>query len=81
LFGMTAVLALADLALPSVWTGYDRISQAVWRIGSLCLLGCTCGAALKRHCRRGTQQRSAPIKRTAVEEEARRLADTVCPPR
>lgn len=81
LFSMTAVLALADLALPSVWAGYDRISQAVWRIGSLCLLGCTCGAALKRHGRRGEKQLAQAAKRTAVEQEALRLADTVCPPR
>ena len=81
LLGMTAVLALADLALPTVWTGYDRISQVVWRIGSLCLLGCTCGSALKRHGCRAERQRAAIPKRTAAEEEARRLADTVCAPR
>lgn len=81
LLGMSAVLALADLALPSVWAGYDRISQAVWRVGSLLLLCCTCGAALKRHGRRGEKQLAQAAKRTAVEQEARRLADTVCPPR
>lgn len=81
LLGMSAVLALADLALPSVWAGYDRISQAVWRVGSLLLLCCTCGAALKRHGRRGEKQLTKAAKRTAAEQEARRLADTVCPPR
>ena len=81
LLGMSAVLALADLALPSVWAGYDRISQAVWRVGSLLLLCCTCGAALKRHGRRSEKQLAKAVKRTAAEQEALRLADTVCPPR
>jgi len=81
LLGMTALLAIADLALPSVWQGYDAISQLVWRIGATCLLIFSCGTALKRQGKRAAVQLPAAPQRTAIEEEARRLADTVCPPR
>ena len=78
----TFVLALADAVLPSVWTGYDVIQQTVWRVGATCLLAFLCGAALKRQGRRCAAKAAVPVqpsRRTAVEEEARRLADTVCP--
>ena len=81
LLGMTAVLAVADLALPTVWQGYDVYSRTVWRVGATCLLAFACCAALKSQGKRAAavkKEASAPGRRTAVEEEARRLADTVC---
>lgn len=80
LLTMTLVLALADMALPTVWEGYDAISRTVWRVGASCLLAFSCCAVLKRQGKRAaaTPARSAP-ERTEVEEAARRLADTVCP--
>ena len=81
LLGLTALLAAADLALPTVWNGYNAISQIVWRVGATCLLVFSCGFALKRQGRQAEKQIAAAPQRTAIEEEARRLADTVCPPR
>lgn len=82
LAGMTLVLAVADAVLPTVWTGYEIIQQTVWRVGAVCLLAFVCGAALKRQGRRCAARAAAEVpaapRRTAVEEEARRLADTVC---
>ena len=79
LLGMTALLAIADLALPTVWQGYDAVSRTVWRVGSACLLAFVCCAALKSQGKRAAKK-EAPARsgRTAVEEEALRLADTVC---
>ena len=76
---MTALLAIADLALPTVWQGYDAVSRTVWRVGSACLLAFVCCAALKSQGKRAAKK-EAPARsgRTAVEEEALRLADTVC---
>ena len=38
LLGMTAVLAAADLALPTVWQGYDVYYRTVWRVDATCML-------------------------------------------
>ena len=81
LLGMTAVLAVADLALPTVWQGYDVYYRTVWRVGATCLLAFACCGALKSQGKRAAAvKREVPVHsgRTAVEEEARRLADTVC---
>lgn len=79
LLGMTALLMVADLALPTVWQGYDVYSRTVWRVGATCLLAFACCAALKTQGKRAEKQAiTADSGRTAVEEEARRLADTVC---
>lgn len=81
LLGMTAVLTVADLALPTVWQGYDVYSRTVWRVGATCLLAFVCCAALKSQGKQAAAvKREVPAHsgRTAVEEEARRLADTVC---
>lgn len=81
LLGMTAVLVVADLALPTVWQGYDVYSRTVWRAGATCLLAFACCAALKSQGKRASAaKKEMPVHsgRTAVEEEARRLADTVC---
>lgn len=81
ILSVTLVLAVADLALPSVWSDYNVISQTVWRVGAACLLIFCCGTTLKRQ-GRGTQRQMERVqKRTAVEQEALRLADSVCPPR
>lgn len=82
LLGMTAVLAAADLALPTVWEGYNVISQTVWRVGATCLLVFSCGSALKRQGYKAEKKMLAEApQRTEIELEALRLADTVCPPR
>lgn len=81
ILSVTLVLAAADLALPAVWEGYDAVSQTVWRIGATCLLVVCCGAALKRQGVRTQKQAAKAARRTAVEREAARLADSVCPPR
>jgi len=80
---LSAVLWVADLALPTVWTGYDLISRTVWRVGAACLLAFVCCKELGHQGRRAVRNRQPePLpRRTAVEEEAMRLADTVCPPR
>ena len=80
---VSAVLCAADLALPTIWENYNVISRTVWRVGAACLLAFACSWELRRRGRRAAKKQptdSSP-KRTAVEEEARRLADTVCPPR
>lgn len=80
LLGTTLLLALADLALPMVWEGYNSISCAVWRLGALCLLACACAMELKWQGKwaERTVRQEKTAKRTVIEEEARRLADTVC---
>ena len=79
LLTVTAILALADLALPTVWEGYDLITQTVWRVGATCLLAFACCAALGRHKKR-PEVRRTPEERTPEEirEIARQLADSVC---
>lgn len=83
ILGVTLVLALADLALPSVWQGYDAVSKIVWRVGSTCLLLFTCCAALGKYSR--LQQEAAaipaPMTEAQIRETALRLADTVTPGR
>ena len=84
LLGMSAVLFVAEQALPMVWQGYTDTTGLIWRIGAICLLAFTCCMELKIQgklaARRIRAQKEAlPPQRTAVEEEARRLADTVCP--
>ena len=86
LMGVSAVLFAAEQALPMVWEGYNSATGLVWRIGAVCLLAFTCCMELKiqgkiaaRQIR--AQKEALPPQRTAVEMEALRLADTVCPPR
>ena len=76
----SALLCAADLALPTLWKGYDAVSRTVWRVGAAALLAFLCCAELKRQGKRAVRkQQAAPVsERTAVELEARRLADTVC---
>ena len=77
------LLAVADLALPSVWQGYDAIHQIVWRVGSTCLLLAVCCMALGKYSR--LQQEAAaipaPMTEAQIRETALRLADTVTPGR
>lgn len=79
LLGMTALLAAADMALPTVWEGYGPAVQVVWRIGATCLLAAACSMELRWQGRRATARKAS--SRTEIEEAARTLADTVCPPR
>lgn len=76
---LTLLLAAADLALPSVWAEYGQVSQFVWRVGATCLLAFACGYVLKRQGRQAAPVQAPPADgRTEIQEEARRLADTVC---
>lgn len=68
------VLGLADLALPTVWTGYDFRTQLVWRIGATCLLIFVCGMALNRH---GKVEVEVDMTQEEIQAAARQLADTV----
>lgn len=70
------ILGMADLALPTVWIGYDVRTQLVWRIGATCLLVFVCAMAL---CRHGTVEVSRDLTEEEVRAEALRLADTVTP--
>jgi len=85
LVGLSAVLFAAELALPSVWEGYNALSGMVWKIGATCLLAFVCCMELKirgkKAAKKMQRQEVLPPQRTVVEEEARRLADTVCGPR
>lgn len=76
----SAVLCAADLALPTLWKDYNAVSRTVWRIGAAALLAFLCCTELKHQAKRTVRkQQTAPVsKRTAVELEAMRLADTVC---
>ena len=83
LLGITALLAAADLALPTVWQGYSLYSRTVWRVGATCLLAFACCVVLKSQGKRssaaaGKEKIPVDSGHTAVEEEAWRLADTVC---
>ena len=80
LLSVTAILAAADLALPTVWEGYNVVSRTVWRVGATCLLIVCCTKEWKRHSQYSNCPTTAQKKRTAVEVEALRLADSVCPP-
>lgn len=80
-FIAAVVLGAADLALPTVWRSYDTATRIVWRVGSLCLLAWLCSSELKLQGRRYAEVKDELPKRTAVEQEAWRLADTVCPKR
>ena len=77
---MSTMLCLADMALPSVWEGYNAVSRTVWRVGATCLLAILCLAELKHQGRREVKRQAVPhaSERTEVELEARRLADSVC---
>lgn len=79
-FLAAVVLGAADLALPTVWKSYDMATRMVWRVGSACLLAFLCSMELKLQGRRYVTE-PALHGRTAVEQEAWRLADTVCPKR
>jgi len=88
LLGMSAVLFAAEQALPLVWEGYNGAAGLVWRIGAVCLLAFTCCMELKiqaglaaRRIRAQKEKEALTPQRTEVELEARRLADSVCPPR
>ena len=75
------VLGAADLALPGVWEGYNAVSQIVWRVGAACVLIFCCSATLKRQGRGAQHKAEKALQRTLVEQEALRLADSVCLPR
>ena len=79
----TLLLAAADLALPTVWEGYDAVSRTVWRVGASCLLLFVCCAALGKHGKRAAPAEKEPVELTQEEgrERARQLADSVCPRR
>lgn len=78
---VTLILAAADLALPGVWEGYNAVSQIVWRVGAACVLIFCCSATLKRQGRGAQHKAEKALQRTLVEQEALRLADSVCLPR
>ena len=80
IFTVTLVLAAADLALPGVWEGYNAVSRTVWRVGAACVLIVCCGATLKRQGSGAQKKAEKAAQRTSVEQEALRLADSVCPP-
>lgn len=77
------VLGAADMALPTVWRSYDIKTQIVWRVGSACLLAFLCASELKWQGKRYAVPEEVPAEpeRTYVEQEAWRLADSVCPRR
>lgn len=77
------VLGAADMALPTVWKTYDTATQIVWRVGSACLLAYLCATELKFQGKRYAVPVEEPAvsRRTYVEQEAWRLAETVCPKR
>ena len=77
----SALLCAADLALPSLWKGYDPATRLVWRVGSALLLAFLCFAELKWQGKRYAAREEPASGRSFVEEEAWRLADTVCPRR
>jgi hypothetical protein len=77
---VTLVLGLADLVLPTVWQGYDAETQLVWRLGASCLLAFLCCRLLGR-CGKTAPPPAPMSQRTAVEEAARALADSVTPKR
>ena len=84
LSGVALLLGLADLAVPTVWTGYNAATQIVWRIGATCLLAVACGGALVHYGKQYKEeipQLEAPRELTQeeIQETARRLADTVTP--
>lgn len=81
MLGVTVLLAAADMALPTVWEGYGTVMQIVWRIGAACLLAVACVLELRWQGQRATVIARKAASRTEVEETARILADTVCPPR
>ena len=76
------VLGAADMALPTVWKSYDLATRVIWRAGSTLLLAYLCAAELKWQGKRyAIPEESVSSGRTYVEQEAWRLADTVCPKR
>jgi len=81
LLGVTALFAMADMALPTVWEGYGPAIQTVWRVGATCLLAVACAVELNWQGRRAAAAARRTLSKTEVEEAARALADTVCPPR
>lgn len=83
ILGLTLLLALADLALPAVWQGYDAVAKAVWRVGATCLLLFLCCGALGRYSRvqQEAAAKPAPLTEAQIREKALRLADSVTPGR
>lgn len=77
----TIVLALADLALPAVWQGYDAVAKTVWRAGAACILVFLCCGVLGRYSRvrQEAAARPAVMTEAQIRETARRLADSVAP--
>lgn len=75
---MALILGMADLALPTVWAGYDARTQLVWRIGATCLLVFVCGMALMRHGRKASSKQRE-LTQEEIRAEALRLADSVTP--
>ena len=76
---LAAFLGLADLAMPTVWTGYDPASELVFRVGATCLLLAFCSLSLHRGRKLKRKAAAAPkaLTEEEIRREARRLADTV----
>ena len=73
------ILGLADLAIPTVWTGYGIRTQIVWRLGATCVLLFVCTTALSHHGKKAAEPRE--LTQEEIRDAARRLADTVTPGR
>jgi len=83
LLGLTALLALADLALPSAWQGDDRLTQWVWRIGATCLLAASCCSVWERYGGEEFEETKPyeEMSQAELRATARALADSVSPRR
>ncbi|SFP96311.1 hypothetical protein SAMN05216343_11938 [Oscillibacter sp. PC13] len=76
---VTLAMAAADLALPSVWNGYNITFRTLWRVGATALLVCSCGMCLGHQKKHPAPQRAdRELAQEEIREEARRLADSVC---
>lgn len=71
------LLGLADLALPTVWAGYNIRTQIVWRVGAGCVLLFACVMTLAHHGKKVAQSRE--LTQEEIRDAARRLADTITP--
>lgn len=84
LLGATALLAVLDVALCSV--AEIGFPHWVWHAGAGAALAAVCAGTIRREKRLALEEAEQEAEdafpgRTAVEEAARRLADTVCPRR
>ena len=83
LLGLTGVLALSDAAVSALWT--ETLPRYLWHLGSAGVLAAACVRTVRREKRRQLEEEerraALPLSRAAVEELARRLADSVSPRR